>query len=87
MAVQQNNFGNLFASNLAFTTQAQHVLRMLSFALVADSGLTREEWLEAFALQVIEKGNCRDVGIAITTGFMLFFAEDTGHIMGQFVAS
>ncbi|KLP24819.1 hypothetical protein YA51_17760 [Enterobacter kobei] len=66
-------------------------LGWISFAplvtLVADSGLAGEEWLEAFALQVIEKGNCRDVGIAITPGFMLFFAEDTGHIMGQFVAS
>ena len=86
MAIQQNNFGNLFASNLAFTTQAQHVLRMLSFALVADSGLAREEWLEAFALKVIKQGNSRDIGVPVTAGFMFVFAEDTRHIVRQFVA-
>lgn len=86
MAVKQDDFWHLFASDLAFATQAQHVFGVLSLALVPHACLAGKERLEAFALQVIEKGNCRNVGIAIATGFMLFFAEDAWHIMRQFVA-
>ncbi len=85
MAVKQDDFWHLFACDLAFATQAQHVFGVLSLALVPNSGLAGKEWLEAFALQVIEQGNSRDIGVPVTAGFMFVFAEDTRHIVRQFV--
>ena len=50
MAVKQNYFWHLFAGDLPFAAQAQHVFGVLSLALVPNSGLAGKEWLEAFAL-------------------------------------
>ncbi|KAF0859924.1 hypothetical protein Y888_08910 [Mixta calida B021323] len=74
MAVQQNDFRHLLAGDLPLSTQAQHVFSVLYLTLVAHTGLAGKERLKAFTLQVVEQGNGWDVGIALTTGFMLFFA-------------
>lgn len=66
MAVEQNDFRYLLTGYLPFTAQAQHVLRVLSLALVAHSSLAGKEWLKAFTLQVIKQGNGRDVGVSLT---------------------
>lgn len=39
MTVKQDDFRDLFASDLAFATQAQHVFGVLSLALVPNPGL------------------------------------------------
>ncbi|STQ10236.1 Uncharacterised protein [Enterobacter cloacae] len=78
MTVKQDDFRDLFASDLAFATQAQHVFGVLSLALVPNPGLAGKKWLEAFALKVIEKGNGRNTGITITSGLMLVFADTLG---------
>ena len=50
MAVKEDDFRHLFAGNLAFATQAQHVFGVLSLARVTHASLAGKEWLEAFAL-------------------------------------
>ena len=65
MAVEEDDFGDLFTGNLAFTTQAQHVLRVVTFIQVAHAGLAGKKRTKAFALQVIEEGNGRDVRVSV----------------------
>lgn len=86
MAVKQNDFRHLLASNLVFATQAQHVFGVFTLAMVPYTSLAGKERLEAFTLQVIKQGNGRNVCVPIAAGFMLFFAEHTRHIMCQFIA-
>ena len=66
MAVKQNNFRHLLAGDLAFAAQAQHVFGVFTLALVPYTSLAGKERLEAFALQVIEQGYGRDVGVCAT---------------------
>ncbi|MNH78295.1 hypothetical protein D3C73_305990 [compost metagenome] len=67
MAVKQNDFRYLLASDLAFAAQAQHVFGVFTLALIPHTGLTGKERLEAFTLQVIEQGDGRDVGVPVAT--------------------
>jgi len=67
MAVKQNNFRHLLASDLAFAAQAQHVFGVFTLALIPHTSLSGNERLEAFTLQVIEKGYGRDVGVSVAT--------------------
>ncbi|MNE47612.1 hypothetical protein D3C80_1420240 [compost metagenome] len=67
MAVQQNNFRNLFASNLALTTQAEHMFGMFTFALIAHAGLTGKERLKTLTLQIFQQRDGGDVCIAVGT--------------------
>ena len=86
MAVQQDNFWHLFAGNLSFPAQTKHVFRVLSFTFIPAAGLAGKERTKPFTLKVIQQSNSGNVGVAFAPGFMLFFAEDAWHIMGQFVA-
>lgn len=40
MTVKQDDFGDLFTGNLAFTPEAQHVLCVVAFIQVAHAGVT-----------------------------------------------
>ncbi len=86
MAIKQNNFRYLLASDLALTTKTQHVFGVFTLALVSDFSLARKEWLEALTLQVIKQRYRWDVSVSVAAGLMLFFAEYTRHIVGQFIA-
>lgn len=63
MAVQENDFGDLFAGDLPLTPQTQHVLCVVAFIQVANAGLAGKERLEAFPLQIIKQCDGRDIRI------------------------
>lgn len=66
MTVEEDDLWDLFAGNLAFTPQAQHVLRVITFVRVSHAGLAGKERLEAFPLQVIQQGDGWDVRVSAT---------------------
>lgn len=85
MAVKQNDFRYLFAGNLAFAAQTQHVFGVLALALVTHSGLAGKERLKTFLLQAIKQRDSRNVGVAVRTGFVLVGTKYTGYMGHQLV--
>ena len=85
MAVKQDDFWHLFASDLAFATQAQHVFGVLSLALVPHACLAGKERFKTFLLQAIKQCDGRDVGVAVRAGFVLVVTKYTGNMEHQFV--
>lgn len=65
MAVEENDFRDLFTGNLALTPQAQHVLRVFTFVRVPHAGLAGKERLKPFALEVIKEGDGGNTGIPL----------------------
>ena len=65
MRIEQDNFRHLLTGYLPGATQAQHMFRMLTAALVPDAGLAGKERLESFTLQVLQQGNGRYVAVMV----------------------
>lgn len=65
MAVEEDDFGNLFAGDLSFTPQPQHVLCVVALIQVAHAGLAGKERLEAFLLQALKQCDCWNVGVTV----------------------
>jgi hypothetical protein len=78
VTVKQNDFGDLFTGNLAFTPEAQHVLCVVAFIQVTHACLAGKERLEAFPLQVIQQGDGRDVRVTFAAGFMFSSLKTLG---------
>jgi hypothetical protein len=78
VTVKQDDFGDLFAGDLPFTPQAQHVLCVVAFIQVAHACLAGKERLEAFPLQVIQQGDGRDVRVTLAAGFMFSSLKTLG---------
>lgn len=66
MGVEQNNFRDLFTGDLSLPAQTQHVLCVFPTIRVTYPGLTGKEWLKAFALQAVQEGDSRNIGISAT---------------------
>lgn len=62
------------------------MLRMVTFIQVTNAVQAGKEWLKAFALQVIQQSDGRNIRVQVTAGLMFSFTEYAGSVMGLFVA-
>ena len=58
---------------------------MLTLAFIARAGLASKERLKTFFAQIVQQSNGRDVGLALTAGFMLFLREDAWDEAHKFI--
>ncbi|RML30435.1 hypothetical protein ALQ97_200054 [Pseudomonas savastanoi pv. glycinea] len=87
VAVEKDDFVGFLVQDLARMAQAQHVLGVLTFALVTHACLTGHEWFKSFGAQRIKYLHGRDIQITCRPAVVRFFGEDGRHIMGDLIVA